>query len=84
MSDYDPLMPGGLPDQYVDSDPSETNEWLESLDAVVDNAGETRARFLMLELLRRSAERSVGVPALRSTLCRPSVAVVVPFLPSRM
>ena len=67
MSDYDPLMPGGLPDQYVDSDPSETNEWLESLDAVVDNAGETRARFLMLELLRRSAERRVGVPALRST-----------------
>ena len=67
MSDYDPLMPGGLPDQYVDADPAETSEWLESLDAVVDNAGPARARYLMLELLRRSAERSVGVPALRST-----------------
>ncbi len=64
---YDPLMPGGLPDQYVDADPQETQEWLDSFDAVVDNAGPTRARALMLELLRRSAERSVGVPALRST-----------------
>ncbi len=64
---YDPLMPGGLPDQYVDVDPAETHEWVEGFDAVVDNAGPTRARFLMLELLRRSAERSVGVPALRST-----------------
>ncbi len=67
MTDYDPLMPGGLPDQYVDADPAETSEWLESLDAVVDNAGASRARYLMLELLRRSAERSVGIPALRST-----------------
>ena len=66
-SAYDPLMPGGLPDQYVDADPSETAEWLESFDAVVDNAGPARARSLMLELLRRAAERSVGVPALRST-----------------
>ena len=66
-SAYDPLMPGGLPDQYVDSDTSETTEWLESFDAVVDRAGPARARYLMLELLRRAAERSVGVPALRST-----------------
>ena len=67
MFDYDPLMPGGLPDQYVDGDPAETNEWLDSFDAVVEHAGPARARHLMLELLRRSAERSVGVPALRST-----------------
>ncbi len=66
-SAYDPLMPGGLPDQYVDADPAETTEWLESFDAVVSNAGAARARYLMLELLRRAAERSVGVPALRST-----------------
>jgi pyruvate dehydrogenase E1 component len=60
-------MPGGLPDQYVDTDPSETREWVESLDAVLANAGPTRARFLMLELLRRSHEKRVGIPALRST-----------------
>jgi pyruvate dehydrogenase E1 component len=66
-SAYDPLMPGGLPDQYVDADPAETREWVESLDAVIDNAGPTRARFLVLEMLRRSHERRVGVPALRST-----------------
>ncbi len=66
-SEYDTLMPGGLPDQYVDADPAETQEWVDSFDALVDTAGPARARFLMLELLRRSAERSVGVPALRST-----------------
>jgi pyruvate dehydrogenase E1 component len=63
----DPLLTDGLPTQYVDSDPSETNEWLDSFDAVVDNAGNARARYLMLEMLRRSNERNVGIPSLRST-----------------
>ncbi len=66
-----PLSPapieGGLPSQYIDTDPEETQEWLDSLDAVVDHAGPYRARVLMLDLLRRARERSVGVPSLRST-----------------
>ena len=66
-----PLSPapieGGLPSQYIDTDPEETAEWLDSLDAVIDNAGQYRARVLMLDLLRRARERSVGVPSLRST-----------------
>ena len=57
----------GLPSQLVDTDPDETSEWLESLDAVVENAGRTRARYLMLSLLQRAREDAVGVPSLRST-----------------
>ncbi len=66
-----PLSPapieGGLPSQYIDTDPEETREWLDSLDAIVDNAGPYRARVLMLELLRRARERAVGVPSLKNT-----------------
>jgi pyruvate dehydrogenase E1 component len=57
----------GLPSQLPDIDPDETQEWLESLDAVVDNRGRHRARYLMLALLARARERQVGVPSLRST-----------------
>jgi len=62
-----PLLAGGLPTQYVDIDPAETQEWLESFDGLVESGGNYRARFLMLELLRRAAENNVGVPSLRST-----------------
>ena len=65
--DRDPLLAGGLPTQYVDVDPDETGEWIDSFDNVVDHAGNYRARYLMLSLLRRAAERNVGVPSLRST-----------------
>jgi len=56
-----------LPTQYVDVDPDETSEWTASLDQVIDAAGPYRARYLMLSLLRRAAERNVGIPSLRST-----------------
>ena len=56
-----------FPSQYVDHDPTETAEWLASLDAVIDQAGPDRARFLTVELLRRAAERDIGVPDVRQT-----------------
>ena len=62
-----PIIAGGLPTQYVDVDPRETQEWLESFDNMVEHGGNYRARYLMLSLLRRAAERNVGVPSLRST-----------------
>jgi pyruvate dehydrogenase E1 component len=61
------VITDGLPSQIPDVDPPETQEWVESLDAVIDAAGPRRARYLMLKLLERSRERQVGVPALRST-----------------
>ncbi|MEI6404939.1 MAG: pyruvate dehydrogenase (acetyl-transferring), homodimeric type [Actinomycetes bacterium] len=61
------LLAGGLPTQYVDMNPEETREWLESLDALIASQGEQRARHIMLSLLRHSSERNVGLPSLRST-----------------
>jgi pyruvate dehydrogenase E1 component len=57
----------GLPTQLPDIDPEETQEWLDSLDALLDERGRTRARYVMLKLLERARENNVGVPALRST-----------------
>jgi len=57
----------GFVHQLPDTDPSETREWLDSLDAVVDAHGKTRARFLMSKLLVRARELQVGTPATVST-----------------
>ncbi len=57
----------GLPTQLPDIDPDETREWLDSFDAMLDDRGRERARYVMLRLLERSREKQVGVPALRST-----------------
>ena len=37
--------------QPPDADPAETQEWLHSVDALVDHAGRLRARELMLRVL---------------------------------
>ena len=39
-----------LPDASVDVDPAETREWLESLEAVVQRAGEARGLYLLKQL----------------------------------
>jgi pyruvate dehydrogenase E1 component len=57
----------GLPTQLPDIDPDETQEWLDSLDALLGARGRDRARYVMLKLLERAREKQVGVPALRST-----------------
>jgi pyruvate dehydrogenase E1 component len=57
----------GLPTQLPDIDPDETQEWIDSLDALLDERGRTRARYVMLKLLERARQRQVGVPSLRST-----------------
>ena len=57
----------GLPTQLPDIDPDETQEWIASFDAMLDDRGRERARYVMLRLLERAREKQVGVPALRST-----------------
>jgi pyruvate dehydrogenase E1 component len=61
------VISDGLPAQLPDIDPDETNEWIQSLDAVINTEGRGRARYIMLRLLERARERQVGVPGLRST-----------------
>ena len=53
--------------QLPDTDPTETQEWLDSLDAVVEMQGKTRARYLMSRLLERARETQVSFPATVST-----------------
>ncbi|WP_369246326.1 pyruvate dehydrogenase (acetyl-transferring), homodimeric type [Streptomyces sp. R41] len=66
-SDRNPIIIGGLPSQVPDFDPEETQEWLDSLDAAVDQRGRERARYLMLRLIERAREKRVAVPEMRST-----------------
>ncbi|MBA3309431.1 MAG: pyruvate dehydrogenase (acetyl-transferring), homodimeric type [Nocardioidaceae bacterium] len=66
-SDRPPVIHEGLPTQLPDIDPDETQEWLDSLDSLLDARGKSRARYMMLKLLEWARENQVGVPALRST-----------------
>jgi pyruvate dehydrogenase E1 component len=66
-SDRNPIIIGGLPSQVPDFDPEETAEWLDSLDAAIDERGRERARYLMLRLIERAREKRVAVPEMRST-----------------
>ncbi|MGH3348837.1 MAG: pyruvate dehydrogenase (acetyl-transferring), homodimeric type [Nocardioides sp.] len=53
---------GAVGVQTPDADPSETQEWLDSVDAVVDHAGRARAGELMLSVLKRAQQRHVIPP----------------------
>jgi pyruvate dehydrogenase E1 component len=61
------LITDGLPSQLPDTDPAETAEWIESLDALVNEQGRTRARYVLLRLLARARQQAIGVPSLTST-----------------
>ena len=57
----------GYVNQLPDTDPGETSEWLDSLDAVIEQHGKPRARFLLSKLLERARESQVSFPATVST-----------------
>ena len=53
--------------QLPDIDPAETEDWLTSLDQVVADEGEARARFIIYKLLKRARQLQVGLPPLTQT-----------------
>src|SRR5438552_12155550 len=53
--------------QLPDIDPEETQEWIESLDALVKQSGGDRARFVLYKLLKRARMLHVGLPPLTQT-----------------
>jgi pyruvate dehydrogenase E1 component len=57
----------GFSHQVPDIDAAETEEWLDSFDAVVELRGKSRARFLLMKLLERARASQVGFPATVST-----------------
>jgi pyruvate dehydrogenase E1 component len=54
-------------DQLPDNDPAETREWLDSLDAVLDAHGTTRARYLLTRVTDRARARGLDVAPSVST-----------------
>ncbi len=50
-----------------DPDPTETEEWLQALDAVIENEGRDRATFLLRKLFDRARARRVALPPVWST-----------------
>jgi len=57
----------GISHQLPDIDPTETAEWVDSFDAVLESHGKARASFLLMKLLERAKESQVGFPATVST-----------------
>ncbi len=57
----------GLPTNLPDTDRDETDEWIESLDGLIEKGGRNRARYVMLRLLDRAREKQIGVPSLTAT-----------------
>jgi pyruvate dehydrogenase E1 component len=57
-----PLI-NGLLSQVPDVDPEETSEWVESIDGLIDDKGGPRARYVLLNMLKRARERNVAIPA---------------------
>ncbi len=47
--------------QLYDADPGETREWIESLDAVLEDGGPARAQFLLRKLLKRARMQHLGM-----------------------
>ena len=53
--------------QLPDIDQAETAEWLDSLDAVVDSRGKSRAHYLLARLMERARDKGVSVPLMVQT-----------------
>ena len=61
------LFVDGFIQQLPDPDPTETVEWLDSLDALVERGGRARARYVLARLTARANEQGVGLPPGTST-----------------
>lgn len=49
-------------DNKNDTDPQETREWIESLEAVIENSGSKRAHFLVEQLVDKARRSGVNIP----------------------
>ena len=61
------LIRDGVASYLNDADPEETQEWMDSLDGLLAEAGPERGRYLMLRLLERATAQRVPLPPLVST-----------------
>ena len=64
----DPSIPRQVGDPHdPDSDPLETREWVEALDALIQSEGPERATFLLRRLLQHARARRVPLPQVLAT-----------------
>ena len=56
------MAEGAAQQTNVELDQQETREWLDALNAVIENAGPERAHQLLEELLEEAREHSVDMP----------------------
>ncbi|HEX4780389.1 MAG TPA: alpha-ketoglutarate dehydrogenase [Usitatibacter sp.] len=64
----DPSIPRAIGDPHdPDSDPLETREWIEALDALIAAEGSERATFLLRRLLQHARTRRVPLPQVLAT-----------------
>ena len=60
-------MGKGYRQQLPDRDPQETEEWIESIAAIIDLKGEERARYLLQTLIREARTRNISIPLLTNS-----------------
>ena len=60
-------MEKGYRQQLPDRDPQETEEWIESIAAIIDLKGEERARYLLQTLIREARTRNISIPLLTNS-----------------
>lgn len=58
---------GPAADGTVDTDPEETAEWVESLDALIDARGTARGQQIVRSIVQRAGARSAGIPPVTTT-----------------
>ena len=62
-----PTFIDGYTGPGMDTDPTETSEWLEALDSVVATDGQGRAQYLVGRLIQEAARNHIAVPGAVST-----------------
>ena len=55
-----------MDDKYTDNDPIETQEWRDSISAVIRNQGMDRAQFLLKSLINKTTESGQQLPVIHS------------------
>ncbi len=62
-----PTFIDGYTGPSIDTDPTETSEWLDALDSVVATDGQGRAQYLVARLIQEAARNRIAVPGAVST-----------------
>lgn len=60
---------------YHDSDPQETQEWLEAIESVLEHEGESRAAFLLTRIAERASRFGTQLPYSTTTPFRNTIPV---------